>query len=69
MQLQRVVSSTIEAAGYDNVKSSMFIQFKDGSLYEYEQMPFAIFQRFMGAPSKGSFLSKLNKSFKAIKLK
>jgi len=68
VQLQRVVSKTLEAIGYDQLKNSLIIQFRDGTLYEYETVPFAIYQRLLGAESKGSFLSKINKSFKGKKL-
>lgn len=68
MQLQKVVSGTVDAIGYDQLKNSVIVQFRDGSLYEYEVVPFAIYERLLSAPSKGSFLHKMSKSFKSKRL-
>lgn len=67
MQLQRVLSGTIEAIGYDNITKIMHVLFKDNTYYKYENIPLNIYQNLMSSPAKGSMLNKISKVYKGIK--
>jgi hypothetical protein len=53
-----VDSSNIEAIGYDDDAQELHVQFLSGGFYIYHQVPRHIFDAFMTAPSKGSFLNR-----------
>lgn len=54
MQLTRTNSNEIIYMGYDN--GIMQLQFNDGSLYEYYDVPEEIYTRLWHAPHKRQFL-------------
>lgn len=51
-------SSTILRFGYDESRNILAVEFKNGSIYEYFDVPDAVFQRMKAAPSKGQFLAQ-----------
>jgi hypothetical protein len=53
-----VDSSNIEAIGYDEGVSELHVWFLSGGCYVYHDVPLGIFDDFMCAPSKGSFLNR-----------
>ena len=55
MEMIRVVSSAIDALGYDKDKQQMFIKFKQGDTYIFCRVPEGIHQSLMSASSKGSY--------------
>lgn len=53
-----VQSSNVEAIGYDPELSELHVRFlKLGSLYIYHGVPEGVFEDFLNAPSKGTFLN------------
>lgn len=52
-----VVSSTILSIGYNESLQTLRIQFHNGILYEYYNLPLVEFEQFMNSPSKGEYLS------------
>lgn len=52
-----VDSSTISRMGYDDTRKVLSVEFKNGSRYEYYDLPANIFQQMKAAASKGQFLS------------
>lgn len=50
-----VESSNIRAIGYDENLSRLGIKFKDGTVYEYDDVPQYIFEDFRNADSKGKY--------------
>lgn len=52
-----VDSSTISRMAYDEPRKVLTIEFKNGSRYEYYDLPTHVFQHMRGAASKGQFLS------------
>lgn len=56
-----VDSSNVEAVGYDETEMQLHVQFLSGSLYVYFDVPKEVFDDFMAAPSKGSFLNRVIK--------
>ena len=53
-----VDSSNIEAIGYDETSRELHVQFLSGNKYVYDDVPSELFDAFMAAPSKGSFLNR-----------
>lgn len=55
---KNVVSSNIVSVGYDQSKKSLFVNFKNGSEYRYDNVPVEVFEELIGAESVGAFLNK-----------
>lgn len=62
-EMQPVSSSNIAAVGYDTANQSVFVQFLDGSTYEYKGVSEQEFENLLTAPSVGSYL---NRNFKNV---
>ena len=55
MEREMVASSTILSVGYDPASETLEIEFKSGGLYQYYNLPEAVYQDFMASDSKGKF--------------
>jgi hypothetical protein len=58
MQRASVTSSSIRSIGYDPVTAVLEIEFCEGHVYQYINVPHDIHQRLMMARSHGSFFTK-----------
>ncbi|MGH1466145.1 MAG: KTSC domain-containing protein [Cognatishimia sp.] len=56
MEMISVNSSNVSAVGYDGDTSTLQIQFNDGSLYQYFDVPEHIFDGLRTADSVGRYL-------------
>ena len=56
MERQPVASSNVASIGYDPNGSELQVEFKNGSVYSYWNVPVAEYRALMGARSKGSYL-------------
>jgi hypothetical protein len=56
-----VDSSNVEAIGYEDTGMELHVQFLGGGLYVYHDVPREVYDDFMAAPSKGSFLNRVIK--------
>ena len=52
-----VISSNLASVGYDPQTLTLEVEFSDGSIYQYFDVPETIFESLMQANSKGSFLA------------
>ena len=52
-----VTSSNLAAVGYDDSDASLYVQFKNGTTYQYLRVPHAIYDALMRAGSKGTFFN------------
>lgn len=57
MNRQPVTSSNVADVGYDAVSMTLEIGFKDGSVYQYFDVPESLHQELMCAESVGKFLN------------
>ncbi|MGO6683608.1 KTSC domain-containing protein [Rhizobium leguminosarum] len=57
MQRQAVSSSTIASIGYDPNEQVIEVEFNDGAVYQYMNVPEIIFDGMMAAGSHGSYLN------------
>ena len=51
-------SSNITRFGYDDASQILFVEFKNGSVYQYFDVPHGVFEQMENAPSKGRFLAE-----------
>lgn len=56
MEREMVASSTIVSVGYDAGSETLEVEFKNGGIYQYFNVPGAVYQQFMESGSKGQFL-------------
>lgn len=54
-------SSNIARFGYDETNQVLFIEFTNGSVYQYFDVSNVVFEQMKTAPSKGSFLAQVIK--------
>ena len=67
--LNEIESGTIVRSQYDTEKKDMIVEFKNGSRYQYLEVPHAIYTKFRMAESQGKFFSsKIVKTYKHKKL-
>lgn len=59
MLLVPVASTDIAAAGYDPQTFEMQIQFTTGTIYSYASVPQEVYDGFIYAPSKGSYVAQV----------
>lgn len=56
MDRELVSSSTVLSIGYEPTTNTLEVEFKNGGLYQYYNVPEPIFQQLMESESKGKFL-------------
>lgn len=58
MRMISVSSNRLEAVGYDERLKLLHIQFVDGSLYEYYEVPKNVYIELINASSAGKYFHK-----------
>jgi KTSC domain len=53
-----VDSSTVNSVLYHSDSSTLEVEFKNGNVYQYFDVPEAVYTEFMTSDSKGEFLAK-----------
>lgn len=53
---ESVASSNVASIGYDPASETLEIEFTNGSIYQYFNVPSDLNDQLMAAPSKGQFL-------------
>lgn len=53
-----VSSSNISSIGYDPESQTLEIEFNDGSIYQYNDVPQLIYESLMNAGSHGQYLNQ-----------
>lgn len=56
MEREMVDSSTVLSIGYEPTSSTLEVEFKNGGLYQYYNVPESIYQQLMASDSKGKFM-------------
>lgn len=59
--MQSVDSNAVAAVGYDRSDEDIYVEFIDGDLYVYAQVPYVIWRALLEADSKGRFVNKVLK--------
>lgn len=55
MQMIPVSSSNLSSVGYE--KGTLYVSFRNGSLYSYSGVPESVYRDLMSAPSHGHYLA------------
>lgn len=58
MQRVSVVSSNIDSIGYDAPSQTLEVCFKNGSIYQYFDVPEQVYRGLMSADSPGRYLNQ-----------
>ena len=67
--LNEIDSSNLNNTEYDTASKKMIVEFKNGSRYEYGDVPHQIYAEFRLAESQGKyFTTKISKSYKFTKI-
>ncbi|WP_354679920.1 KTSC domain-containing protein [Macrococcoides caseolyticum] len=61
MHRQYVSSSRIDSVGWEN--DTLEVEFKDGAVYQYHNVPRNVYENFLMSASLGSELSRLDKIY------
>lgn len=56
MEREMVTSSTVLSIGHEPTNSTLEVEFKNGGVYQYYNVPEMIYQQLMASDSKGKFL-------------
>lgn len=54
-------SSNVARFGYEEDSQTLYVEFKNGSVYQYFDVPESVFDQMRAAPSKGQFLAQVIK--------
>jgi hypothetical protein len=57
MNRERVTSSNIASIGYDPVTNTLEVEFKNGTVYQYSDVPASVHSGLMAASSHGSYFN------------
>lgn len=57
MRRDPVVSSNLVSVGYDSQSGTLEVEFQNGTVYQYFNVPQSTYEAFMAAPSKGQFFA------------
>ena len=69
MERIAVESSTIVDVGYEQATMTLEVGFRNGSVYQYFDIPETVYQEFMRASSKGKFLhANIKNNYRYVKL-
>jgi hypothetical protein len=68
--LNEIESATIVRSQYDTESKDMIVEFKNGTKYQYNEVPHAIYTKFRMAESQGKYFnSDISKKYKYEKVK
>ncbi len=70
MDRQDVTSTNIRSIGYDNDSGMLEVEFHNGGIYQYLNVPELVYAAMMSASSKGSYLnSQIKKQYEYKKIR
>lgn len=58
MERTSVSSSNVASIGYDNASQTLEVEFLNGSIYEYYDVPENVYQELIAASSVGGYLAQ-----------
>jgi hypothetical protein len=67
--INKIESSNIVETEYDTSNKKLIVEFKNGTKYEYEDVPHQVYTRFRMTESQGKFFTtEISKAYKYKKL-
>lgn len=61
-------SSNVINANYKGISGKLEVTFKNGSVYEYQDVPAEVWEQYQAAESVGKFLAAVKSNYKAEKI-
>lgn len=61
MTLIPVDSTSVQQIGYDEGTQTLHVEFRNGSAYQYFDVPLPVFQEMTNAESKGQYINQVIK--------
>jgi hypothetical protein len=61
IEMISVASSNLESIGYDAGSCELYVRYKTGETYLYQNVPQQVFDELMAADSKGSYMNRIIK--------
>ncbi|MBA2847857.1 KTSC domain-containing protein [Thermosulfuriphilus ammonigenes] len=58
MRLQELYSSHLKSVAYDPQRQTLLVEFRNGALYEFYQVPEEVFRGLISASSHGRFFNR-----------
>ena len=58
MKTSTVGSTTLRRVGYDAERQLLQIEFQNRSIYQYFDVPMAVYEELLHAPSKGTYFNQ-----------
>lgn len=52
-----VISTNLDSVGHDEESTTLEVAFKNGSVWQYEDVPRSVYEGILSAPSPGGFFS------------
>jgi hypothetical protein len=69
MQRQAVESTTMRSVGYDRTEQVLEVEFQSGGVYQYLDVPSAIYKELSDAESKGQYFnSEIRDTYEFVRL-
>ncbi len=69
MERQEVGSTTMQSVGYDQANQVLEIEFQSGMIYQYLDIPPAIYKELLEAESKGRYFnSEIRDSYEFVRV-
>jgi hypothetical protein len=66
----QITSSNLKGATYNTEEKTLMVEFNNGAIYEYNEVPWEIFTKFRMAESQGKFFNtSISKTYKYQKVK
>ncbi|HEY3665654.1 MAG TPA: KTSC domain-containing protein [Polyangiaceae bacterium] len=56
-----VDSQSVASVGYDSERFELEVEFRNGRIYRYEQVPVAAYRLLLQAPSIGEYINRIVK--------
>lgn len=67
--INEIQSSNIKKTEYDTETKKLVVEFNNGALYEYDEVPHQLYTQFRLSESQGKFFTtKISKAFKYKKI-
>ena len=67
MKRQPVSSSNLRSVGYDPETKTLEVEFQNGSVYQYFNVPNNVYRELMAAPSHGRYFHKVHSEYISFK--
>lgn len=58
MNRTRVISKNLKSVGHEPLSATLEVEFLDGKVYQYDNVPASIFKSLLQAASKGTYFAK-----------